>query len=193
MGESLGSGPKWDRTCDGPAGHGLPAESNASARRTASPALELMSITNPSMTTDSLITPALPYFTTRYIPSSTRVLPLSSLDRSPCSFMSAFLVACHRPASDRPPSRLACLARFLLQVEEGGSSAKRWAPLPRKPRREAKPGPEAGRRHGRLLRRTPRNEHQEANTHRRTRERSLRRGCDSLCADICRSSFSQPT
>ena len=60
------------------------------------------------------------------------------------------------------------LPGFLWQVEEGGSSAKRWTPLPRKPRRKAKSGPEAGRRPVRLLRRTPRDEHQEPNTQRRT-------------------------
>jgi hypothetical protein len=49
-------------------------------------------------------------------------------------------------------------------IEEGASSAKRWTPLPRKPRRRSKSGPEAGRRPVRLLRRTPRDEHRETNT-----------------------------
>ena len=70
-----------------------------------------------------------------------------------------------RPSTITPG--LACPV-FLWQVEEGGSSAKRWTPLPRKPRRKAKSGPEAGRRPVRLLRRTPRDEHQEPNTQRRT-------------------------
>ena len=96
-------------------------------------------------------------------------------DRPPCSLL-------HGPHAPRslpsrlPPPRLrpstitpglACPV-FVWQVEEGGSSAKRWTPLPRKPRREAKSGPEAGRRPVRLLRRTPRDEHQEPNTQRRT-------------------------
>jgi hypothetical protein len=87
---------------------------------------------------------------------------------------------CRRPASGLPLSRLGCPARFFLQVEEGGSSAKRWTPLPRMPRRDAKSGPEAGRRPVHLLRRTPRNEHRETNTKSRThmtwgRARPLRR------------------
>jgi hypothetical protein len=55
-------------------------------------------------------------------------------------------VACRRPASGPPASCLGCPARFIWQVEEGGSSAQRWTPLPRKPRREPKSGPETGRR-----------------------------------------------
>src|SRR3954452_20709106 len=50
---------------------------------------------------------------------------------------------------------------FLWQVEEGPSSAKRWTALPREPRREAKTGPEAGRRHGPLEDGPPRTEHPE--------------------------------
>ena len=53
--------------------------------------------------------------------------------------------------------------RFIWQVEEGGSSAKRWTPLPRKPRRDAKSGPEAGRRPGDLLR-PPARDHQPQTT-----------------------------
>src|SRR5215210_6256259 len=48
---------------------------------------------------------------------------------------------------------------FLWQVEEGPSSAKRWTALPREPRREAKTGPEAGRRHGPLENGPPRTDH----------------------------------
>jgi dihydrofolate reductase len=36
-----------------------------------------------------------------------------------------------------PASRLGCPARFIWQVEEKPSSAKRWTALPRKPRRDA--------------------------------------------------------
>ena len=37
-----------------------------------------------------------------------------------------------RPPRRRPPrSRLCCLPSFIWHVEEGGSSAKRWTPLPR--------------------------------------------------------------
>jgi hypothetical protein len=37
-------------------------------------------------------------------------------------------------------------SHFYWQVEEGGSSAKRWTPLPRKSRRDAAFRPRAGRR-----------------------------------------------
>src|SRR5215203_6618331 len=50
---------------------------------------------------------------------------------------------------------------FLWQVEEGPSSAKRWTALPRESRREAKSGPEAGRRHGPLENGPPRTEQLE--------------------------------
>ena len=76
--------------------------------------------------------------------------------------------ACRRPASGPPAYCLGCPARFIWQVEEGGSSAKRWTPLPRKPRRGAGSRPEAGRRPVRLLRRTTRDEHLETNSKRRT-------------------------
>ena len=75
--------------------------------------------------------------------------------------------ACRRPASGPPASCLGCPA-CSWQVEEGESSAKRWTPLPRKPRREAESGPEAGRRPVRFLGRTTRDEHLETNTERRT-------------------------
>jgi hypothetical protein len=61
------------------------------------------------------------------------------------------LPACRHPASGPPATCLGCPARFIWQVEEGGSSAKRWTPLPRKPRRTADFEPEAGRRRGDLL------------------------------------------
>ena len=49
------------------------------------------------------------------------------------------------PASDGGQLHcLGCPARSIWQVEEGGSSAKRWTPLPRKPRRRAKNGRKAG-------------------------------------------------
>ena len=76
--------------------------------------------------------------------------------------------ACRRPASGPPATCLGCPARFIWQVEEGGSSAKRWTPLPRKPRREAKSGPEAGRRPVDLLRPTTRDQHPQTNTKKRT-------------------------
>src|SRR5215212_7104412 len=50
---------------------------------------------------------------------------------------------------------------FLWQVEEGPSSAKRWTALPREPRRDAKPGPEAGRRPGPLENGPPRTDQLE--------------------------------
>jgi hypothetical protein len=73
-------------------------------------------------------------------------------------------------AAAPPPASLfhAWAAPVLLAGRGRGPSAKRWTPLPRKPRREAESGPEAGRRPVRLLRRTPRDEHPETNTNRRT-------------------------
>src|SRR3954452_19880229 len=50
---------------------------------------------------------------------------------------------------------------FLWQVEEGPSSAKGWTALPRKPRRDAKFEPEAGRRRCPLEDGPPRTEHLE--------------------------------
>ena len=85
-------------------------------------------------------------------------LPLSP---TPCSSScSDPLPACRRPASGLPPSRLGCPARFIWQVEEGPSSAKRWTALPRKPRRDAGSRPEAGRRPGSLE-----GDHQERTTY----------------------------
>jgi hypothetical protein len=79
--------------------------------------------------------------------------------------------------------------RFIWQVEEGGSSAKRWTPLPRKPRSTAKSGPEAGRRPGDLLRTTPRDQHLEINRVRRpagTSRPLTRRGshCSMVPLDV---------
>ena len=73
------------------------------------------------------------------------------------------LPACRRPASG-PPLHAWAAPRFIWQVEEGGSSAKRWTPLPRKPSRDAKSGPEAGRRPGDLLRPPARDHQQETTT-----------------------------
>ena len=73
----------------------------------------------------------------------------------------------HRDVRSTAPIYLPGLpCHFYWQVEEGGSSAKPWTPLPPKPRRKANSRPEAGRRPVRLLRRTPRNEHPETNTRR---------------------------
>jgi hypothetical protein len=78
-----------------------------------------------------------------------------------------------------PPPALPLIAwaapRFIWLVEEGGSSAKRWTPLPRKPRRTAESGPEAGRRPGDLLR-PPARDHQVEITigHRLIRPRAPR-------------------
>lgn len=52
--------------------------------------------------------------------------------------------ACRRPAPGPPASRLGCPAIFYWQVEEGGSSAKRWTPLPRESRRDAVSRPGRG-------------------------------------------------
>lgn len=53
------------------------------------------------------------------------------------------------PAAAAPPAFTALSyspARFIWQVEEGGSSAKRWTPLPRKVRRDGDSWPAARRR-----------------------------------------------
>ena len=64
----------------------------------------------------------------------------------PCS-SSCSTTSCLPPPRLRPSRYMPGLpSRFIWQVEEGGSSAKRWTPLPRKPRRDAGSRPEAGRR-----------------------------------------------
>ena len=88
-------------------------------------------------------------------PRLPRARPLTAFLSSPTPLLILIArppPACRRPASGPPAICLGCPARFLWQVEEGGSSAKRWTPLPRKPRRRAKSGPEAGRRPVDLLR-----------------------------------------
>jgi hypothetical protein len=72
-----------------------------------------------------------------------------------------------RPAHGHPHHAWAALP-FLPAGRGRGSSAKRWTPLPRKPRGAGTSYPEAGRRPVRLLRRTTRDEHLETNTQRRT-------------------------
>jgi hypothetical protein len=83
-----------------------------------------------------------------------RRVPLASLSRIFSSLLILTLeptsLACRRPASGQPLSRLGCPAVCLAG-------------------REPKSRPEAGRRHVRFLRRTPRDEHPETNTKRRTR------------------------
>jgi hypothetical protein len=106
--------------------------------------------------------PLLPSFP---VSLSSPLLYLRSSHRFPGSFFmsscsSPSLLACRRPASGLPPFTpgLPCPV-FVLQVEEGGSSAKRWTPLPRKPRRRAKGGPEVGRRPVDLQGSTTRDQH----------------------------------
>ena len=105
-------------------------------------------------------------------------LYLRSSDRFSCSFFMVLMLlsvpSCLPPPRLRPSTlhAWAALPGVCLQVEEGGSSAKRWTPLPRKPRRRAKPGPEAGRRPVDLQGSTPRDQHQEAGP--RTRRVHLR-------------------
>ena len=100
-------------------------------------------------------------------------LPFLALDRPtprsspslPCPSSTSTAPACRRPASETSPRIPPGLpSRFIWHVEEGGSSAKRWTPLPRKPRRRARSGPGAGRRPVDLLRPTPRDQHLETNT-----------------------------
>jgi hypothetical protein len=54
---------------------------------------------------------------------------------------------------------------LFCRSRKGGPARQRWTPLPRKPRRQAKLGPEAGRRHGGLLR-PPARDHQQEITRR---------------------------
>ena len=94
-------------------------------------------------------------------------LYLRSSDRFPGSFFMVLMLlsvpSCLPPPRLRPSTlhAWAALPGVCLQVEEGGSSAKRWTPLPRKPRRRAKSGPEAGRRPVDLQASTPRDQHEE--------------------------------
>jgi hypothetical protein len=108
---------------------------------------------------------------------STALLPCClPSSRLPCSSSSPTTSACRRPASRPPAHCLGCPARFLWQVEEGGSSAKRWTPLPRKPRREAKSRPGAGRRPGDLLTPPTRDHHLDLASEPHTAERWARIG-----------------
>ena len=107
--------------------------------------------------------PLLP--TSRSRPSLARdPLPPSSVSYSLLLLMLRPTPACRRPASGLPPSRLGCPARFIWQVEEGPSSAKRWTALPRKPRRDAGSRPEAGRRPRSLEGEPPRANHLQRTT-----------------------------
>jgi hypothetical protein len=113
-------------------------------------------------------------------PSRRSSTPMTT-DLPPCSALHScpLLLIAHPPSANLslaaapPPASLfdawAALPGFLLQVEEGRSSAKRWTALPPKPRREAKSGPEAGAAARSPLKtntkkRTARDEHQEPNT-----------------------------
>ena len=102
---------------------------------------------------------------------STSPLDLRTSGRFPGSFFMVLMLlsvpSCLPPPRLRP-SHLhawAALPGVCLQVEEGGSSAKRWTPLPRKPRRTAKSGPEAGRRPVDLQASTPRNQQPGSTSH----------------------------
>jgi hypothetical protein len=98
---------------------------------------------------------------------SSPLLYLRSSDRFPGSFFvsscsAPSLLACRRPASGLPPFTpgLPCPV-FVCRSRKGGPARQRWTPLPRKPRREAEPGPEAGRRPVDLQRSTTRDQHHE--------------------------------
>jgi hypothetical protein len=81
-------------------------------------------------------------------------------------------LAATRPADACPAPACAACPHFVWHVEEGGSSAKRWTPLPRKPRRRADLRPEAGRRPVDLQGSTTRDQHPRAGS--RTRRVHLR-------------------
>ena len=106
--------------------------------------------------------PSFPAFASLPRPSTSAVLIASLVPSSWSSCSSPSLPACRRPASGLPPFTpgLPCPV-FVCRSRKGGPARKRWTPLPRKPRRRAKPGPEAGRRPVDLQASTPRDQHQE--------------------------------
>jgi hypothetical protein len=113
----------------------------------------------PHVTPSSYSAPSAFALLTRTPPSPRRT-PCCSPSRS-CPSLSRLSPPRLRSSNVTPG--LSCPV-FVLQVEEGGSSAKRWTPLPRKPRRGAKSGPEAGRRLGDLIGPPARDHHVETTT-----------------------------
>ena len=122
--------------------HSRPASLASRASRCAPPQLPRLRLPSPPSTSAVLIAPL--------VPSSW----------SSCSCPS--LPACRRPASGLHLHAWTCPV-FVCRSRKG---VQREAvdPLPRKPRREAKPGPEAGRRPVDLQGSTPRDQHQEFST-----------------------------
>jgi len=105
----------------------------------------------------------------RYVNSRPR-FPSAPPDCLPVSHSLLILILGHVLLAAAPPPALSliclgCPARFIWQVEEGPSSAKRWTALPRKPRCDAGSPPEAGRRRGLLQRGPPREDHLDRTTH----------------------------
>ena len=126
-------------------------------------------------------------------PFPTRLPTLTtSPNTTACSFYFSFFIfifitvpslLAAAPPPAFPASRLGCPARFIWQVEEGPSSAKRWTALPRKPRRDA--GSRAGggapawfpRRRNHLRRTTYRNQVAHAPGRTETAAESTPRPC----------------
>jgi hypothetical protein len=117
--------------------------------------------------------PAPPYLILRLNPPPPPRTPRPPTSDSPITCLKIRFLLC--PWTRLPPprlrpsaSRLGWPARFTWQVEEGGSGAERRTPLRRKPRRDAKETPAAGRRPVALMGETHRAKQMEGNTRRET-------------------------
>ena len=89
--------------------------------------------------------------------------------------------ACRRPASGPPAYAWAALPDLSGRSRKGGPARSGGPPFLESPGVKRNLGPEAGRRPVRLLRRTPRDEHLETNTQRRTPRGRGQRRC--RCAE----------
>ena len=120
----------------------------ASTRRTTHPRPRTTSTTNTHDTLDDIpsrvTAPALPHLHHLHdLPArpTPDCLPLSYYSLAHPHPRQLLLAAAPPPAQ---PLHAWAAPRFIWQVEEGGSSAKRWTPLPRKPGPDGGSGPEAG-------------------------------------------------
>ena len=143
--------PASDRTSD---------ETASNASRGRAPRRTTNTTTTPSTTPRPRDPPPLPHPPTSS-PAFPRDRPLTAFS---VSYFLLILMLDHLLLAAAPPPALplhawAALPRFIWQVEEGGSSAKRWTPLPRKPRRERNLGRRRGG--GPLI---SKDQHQETNT-----------------------------
>jgi hypothetical protein len=104
-----------------------------------------------------------------YLPTPDRSRPSARLPRRTRPPPRLPACPCRHPASCPSASHLGCLPDFSGMSRKGGPARSGGPPFLERPRGRAKSGPEAGRRPVRLLRRTPRSEHQETNTRERSR------------------------